>query len=270
MPVNPWSQKVKGFDEDVSGLFSEGEWRDPYPNVGNMGSYAEPTPAEAEAIKKATAKKKGSSNTSSPPLPGPSPAPSNSGAGPGTAPPSPIPSPPPTPSTDTFDLAPEKLPSTITPPEAPSWGHKGPSRIPDDSPVIEAEVVRPWWKFGSLGPQAKESAAIGGLAGAGSVLGTVAGVAVGALTANPLLGTIAAQAGSMIGELGEQAASAVGPGYSKADISSYMPGPAQGSPSPMPGMDPMKMVQMFAAMAAGITKMSSKGVTTETKKPGKM
>lgn len=116
------------------------------------------------------------------------------------------------------------------------------------------------WLSGASG----QNAAIGAVAGMGSIPG-MAGGAIGGALGEPVGGIVGSVVGRGVGMVAETAWNAVVPQYSQADLSSYTPGGARSSP--LGTGDPNQIANLLGQVVSATSRMANVGVKTTAGKP---
>jgi len=112
------------------------------------------------------------------------------------------------------------------------------------------------WLSGAAG----QNAAIGAVAGMGSIPG-MAGGALGGALGGPIGGIVGSAIGRGVGTVAEAAMSQ----YSQADLSSYTPGGARSSP--MSTGDPNQIANLLGQVVSATSRMANVGIKTTSGKP---
>jgi len=116
------------------------------------------------------------------------------------------------------------------------------------------------WLSGASG----QNAAIGAVAGMGSIPGMVGG-AIGGAMGGPVGGIAGSVIGRGVGMMASTALDAAIPRYSQADLSSYTPGGARSSP--MSTGDPNQIANLLGQVVSATSRMANVGIKTTAGKP---
>ena len=151
------------------------------------------------------------------------------------------------------------------PPPLPAypWATPPPPPGPGSSPFLEAPPLSPpagGWLSGASG----QNAAIGAVAGMGSIPGMIGG-AVGGAMGGPVGGIAGSVAGRAAGMVGSMIYDAAVPQYSQADLSSYTPGGARSSP--LSTGDPNQIANLLGQVVSATSRMANVGIKTTSGKP---
>jgi len=151
-------------------------------------------------------------------------------------------------------------PWDFKPPPPPDPGTSPFGAIP---PIQEPQPLTPpagGWLSGAAG----QNAAIGAVAGMGSIPG-MAGGAIGGAFGGPVGGIVGSVLGRGVGMAASVAWDAAIPKYSQADLSSYTPGGARSSP--LGTGDPNQIANLLGQVVSATSRMANVGVKTTAGKP---
>ena len=158
---------------------------------------------------------------------------------------------------------PPPLPNRITPPPLPP--DLAASAAQDAGSLIQSEAKQlPWLQRVAAGAS-KENALLGAVMGGGSVPGMIGG-AVGGAFGGAVGAVVGATAGQAVGALGGVVAQEW-TNYSKADISSYLPG---GGRESVIDNNSDKILSLLSSMSTNMKRVAEVGVTTTSARPSKL